>query len=435
MATEGTRSYRPKYHYTPEKGWINDPNGLVFDGTYYHLFAQHYPDDTKWGPMHWAHARSKDMLHWEHLPIALYPDSLGMCFSGSACIKDGQIALMYTSHGTAEQQSVAFSQDGISFVPWPGNPVIANPGLPDYRDPKLFPNRQKGTFGVAVAAGDHVEFFSSRDLLSWEMTGTFSDQSRFPGIHECPDLVRMTAPDGSEQSVMIASMISPFGGNRTQYGIGFFDGNTWKMTEPFPEPIWIDEGWDNYAPVTFWGTDAPIMIGWASNWSYADRLPTGEYAGAMTCPRALSLKMSDSGLRLSQVPLMDKVTGAYTVSRHLPGEQFRLHVRGGENFSLSLISTGNERVTVSLTDGLWKIDRTRSGEYGAAPELLEKYGSCCSKRLVKGPAELDLIFDTSLMECFADGGLYAATMQVFPTMPYERVECIGCTCEAAPLEG
>ena len=112
MAVRGARPYRPKFHYTPEKGWINDPNGLVCSGGLYHLFAQHNPDDTKWGPMHWAHAVSDDLLHWRHLPIALRPDGLGMCFSGSAALVDGRIGLIYTSHGAHEQQSVAFSEDG-----------------------------------------------------------------------------------------------------------------------------------------------------------------------------------------------------------------------------------------------------------------------------------------------------------------------------------
>lgn len=433
MATRGARAYRPKFHYTPEKGWINDPNGLLFDGKQYHLFAQHYPNDTKWGPMHWAHAVSDDLIHWRHLPIALYPDHLGMCFSGSACLYRGQIALMYTSHGETERQSVAFTEDGVRFTPYAGNPVIPNPGYKDYRDPKLFRNETRNCYGVAVAAGDHVEFFASEDLVNWEKTGEFSDQKRVSGIHECPDVFPLTAPDGSVRHAMIASMIPPEGGNRTQYVLGEFDGNTYRITEAFPEPEWIDAGWDDYAPVTFWGAPSPIMMGWASSWRYCDRLPTGDYAGVMTFPRELSLAETEVGLRLAQKPLADSVTGAYAATDRLPGESFRIRVRADGDFSLTLKNAKGEYLTVALRDGAYSIDRRRSGERGDAPDLLDEWGVASRRRYVSGTVELDLLFDVCLLEAFADGGTYAATMAAFPTEPYEKIETEGCTAEIAPL--
>ena len=434
MATDGARAYRPRFHYTPEKGWINDPNGLLFDGKRYHLFAQHYPHDTKWGPMHWAHAVSDDMIHWRHLPIALYPDELGMCFSGSACLYKGRIALMYTSHGETERQSVAFTEDGIHFTPYAGNPVIPNPGLRDYRDPKLFRNEARDCFGVAVAAGDHVEFFASRDLTNWEKTGEFSDQARVRGIHECPDVFPLTAPDGSTRHVMIASMIPPEGGNRTQYVLGSFDGDSYRITEPFAEPEWIDAGWDDYAAVTFWGISSPIMIGWASSWRYCDRLPTGDYAGVMTFPRALSLAETGIGLRLAQRPLADSVTGKFSATNRLPGESFRVRARADGDFSLTMKNGKGERLTVSLRDGLYSVDRRLSGECGGAPEILEQWGTASRKRYGSGKVEMDLLFDVCLLEAFADGGAYAATMSAFPTVPYEEIETAGCSVEVAALE-
>lgn len=434
MATEGKRNYRPKFHYTPVKGWINDPNGLVFDGEKYHLFAQHYPRDTKWGPMHWAHAASVDMLHWEHLPIALYPDGLGMCFSGSACMLDGKIALMYTSHGDVECQSVAFTDDGVNFTPYAGNPVIKNPGLKDYRDPKLFWNAQKGKYGVAIAAGDHVEFFASDDLKTWEKTGEFSDQERVTGIHECPDVFPLTAPDGSAVSVMIASMISPHGGNRTQYVLGSFDGDKFDITIPFPAHEWIDAGWDDYAPVTFWGTSERIMIGWASNWKYADRLPTGDFAGCMTFPRRLGLTDTKVGLRLTQEPMIDSITGVYSKTDVLPGESFRIKVRAEGDFALTLKNSAGERLILGLKNGEYYIDRTRSGECGAAPEILSDYGVARRARYLDGPVEMDVTFDVSMLEAFADRGTWFAAMAAFPTAPYETVEGDNCSFEVAELK-
>lgn len=433
MATEGKRDYRPKFHYTPENGWINDPNGLVFDGEKYHLFAQHYPHDTKWGPMHWSHAISSDLIHWEHLPIALYPDPLGMCFSGSACMKDGKVALMYTSHGDSEQQSVAFSSDNVTFTPCADNPVIVNPGLRDYRDPKLFPNTFLNKFGVAVAAGDHVEFFASDDLVNWEKTGEFSDQAHVSGIHECPDMFPLTSPDGSTVYCMIASMIVPEGGNRTQYVLGDFDGKAFALTVPFEEREWLDAGWDNYAGVTYWGTDSRIMIGWASCWKYAHKLPTGAFCGAMTCARELSLMDTDAGLRLAQRPLMDDITGAYAHSDKLPSETFRIRLRAEGDFTLKLANSAGEELVISLSGNEYSIDRTNSGECGDAAELLTECGIASRKRYIGGAVEMDILFDVSLLEVFADGGSYASTTAVFPTVPYETVIASGCEFEIAPL--
>lgn len=436
MATEGARAYRPKFHYTPEKGWINDPNGLVFDGERYHVFAQHYPHDAKWGPMHWSHAVSGDLLRFERLPLALYPDKNGMCFSGSACTIGGKIALMYTSHGDVEAQSVAFSDDGIAFAPHPGNPVIQNPGLKDYRDPKLFWNAAHGMYGVAVAAGDHVEFFASKDLVTWQKTGEFSDQTRVTGIHECPDVFPLAAPDGSTVYAMIASMILPAGGNRTQYVLGGFDGDAFRLTHPFPAPEWMDAGPDDYAPVTFYGTPAPVVMGWASNWAYADRLPTGDYAGALTFPRALSLIETKIGLRLAQRPLVDSITQPYATTDALPGESFRLKIRAEGDFCVRLSNAKREVFSIACEDGAFVLDRRKSGECGAAPEILgPAFGVARRPRYLDGPIEMDVLFDVCVLEAFADRGSYAATMLAFPRAPYDRVEAEGCAVEVAALDG
>lgn len=436
MAVEGLRAYRPQFHYTPERGWINDPNGLVFDGSQYHIFAQHYPHDTKWGPMHWSHAVSDDLLNFRHLPIALYPDHNGMCFSGSACTIGGKIALLYTSHGDVEAQSVAFSDDGVTFVPHPNNPVVPNPGIKDYRDPKLFWNDARGMYGFALAAGDHVEFFASRDLINWQKTGEFSDQARVAGIHECPDVFPLTAPDGSTVYAMVASMICPGGGNRTQYVLGDFNGDAFRLTRPFPAPAWIDAGPDNYAPVTFYGTPEKIMMGWASNWAYADRLPTGDYAGALTFPRKLSLIETSAGLRIAQEPLADAITGPFSSATVLPGESFRLRVRAPGDFRLALENHLGESLVVACQDDVFILDRRLSGVCGAAPEILgDGFGFAQCPRTRSGPIELDLLFDVSILEVFADRGAYAATLQAFPSVPYARIAARGCAVEVAALRG
>jgi len=437
MAVPGKRVYRPKFHYTPVKGWINDPNGLIYDGEKYHLFAQYYPDGTKHGPMHWSHAVSDDLLHWQHLPIALYPDALGMCFSGSAAMVDGKICLMYTSHGEHEQQSVAFSEDGVKFTPYAGNPVIANTTQKDYRDPKAFWDAERERYAVAIAAGDHVEFFASKDMVNWEKTGEFSDQAHVTGIHECPDVFPLTAPDGTTVWAMIASMILPVGGNRTQYVLGEYDGKAFRTTHEFDEPEWVDIGWSNYAPVTFYASPEPVVIGWANCWTYADRLPTTDYAGMMTLPRRLELVETKRGLRMAQLPArqLDDITGAYasaTDGSALPGEQFRLKVKGKGAFAVEL-TNGEETLRIELTEKELIVDMRAAGDVGAADELKgEKFGLLRGERVTDSD-EIEIIFDTCIAEVFADGGVRCATAPVFPVKPYTTLKIEGAEAQIAKL--
>ena len=440
MAVRGARPYRPKFHYTPERGWINDPNGLVYSGGLYHLFAQHNPDDTKWGPMHWAHAVSDDLLHWRHLPIALRPDGLGMCFSGSAALVDGRIGLIYTSHGAHEQQSVAFSEDGVGFTPYAGNPVLPNDRLRDYRDPKVFWDAARVRYALAVAAGDHVDFYAGTDFVHWEKTGEFSDQARVAGIHECPDVFPLTAPDGSTVWVMIASMILPdLSGSRTQYVLGEYDGAAFRTTIPFAAPEWVDAGWNNYAPVTYYNAPEPTAIGWGTCWKYADRLPTGDYAGVMTLPRTLSLVDTPAGLRLAQRPArqLDGVTGAYAPIADggaLPGECFRLRVSADGPCALAL-TNGQETLRVEQTETELVVDLRRAGEWGAAEELRDEAFGVLRARRLTGDFSFELVFDTCLAEVFADQGVRCATAPAFPTNPYTALRLTGAArAEIAALE-
>lgn len=438
MSVKGARDYRPHIHFSPEYGWINDPNGLIYDGKQYHLFAQYYPDDTKHGPMHWLHAVSDDMVRWTHLPVALKPDELGMIFSGSAAMLDGQVALMYTSHGECEQQSVAFTQDGVNFTPYAGNPVIGNPGEKDYRDPKLFWNEKWGMYGVSIAAGDHVEFFVSKDLISWEKTGEFSDQVNVPGIHECPDLVEMDLPEGGKQWMMVASMIH--NGNRTQYVLGDFDGDKFTLKDPFPRIEYMDKGWDNYAPVSYWGTEKPTFIGWANNWLYADRLPQNEFAGVMTLPRNAFLIGTKEGVRMGFAPVQ-QVEDAFGKAQAVNGEAalqsetFRLRVKGADPYRIVLSNEQGEQLVVQRTENEFIVDRRKSGEAGAAHEILnDTYGISREPVMLPENGEMELIFDVSICEVFADGGVFAATNLAFPTKPYTKVTVEGAQTDIAWLK-
>ena len=447
MATKGQRNYRPALHFTPKRAWINDPNGLCKRGDTYHLFAQHYPNDTVWGPMHWLHATSKDLLHWEELGIALVPDELGLIFSGSAVVDEGDTAgfgegalvAIYTSHGQCEQQSIAGALDGVNFVKYEGNPVIPNPGLRDFRDPKLFKNPVLGGWGCVIAAGDRVAFYHSADLKHWERTGDFGlKENRLGAVFECPDLIPLTAPDGSEVWALIASMIQApeAGGHRTQYFLGEFDGDTFRQTVPMPEPALLDAGYDNYASVSFFGAD-PMILGWGTSWVYAHQEPTTDYCGCMTLARKLSLRNTPAGLRLCQWPVIPAVRNEVAIrdGGTLPGEVFALRIRAEGAFSASFVSGKGESFTFGLDgDEQFYTDRSKAGEDGFNPLYATPlFQRTKTARLADGLVEMLVVFDRSICELFADGGIYANSTLMYPTAPYETLRLSGAAATIAKL--
>ena len=258
---------RLMHHFEPKKGWINDPNGLCFFGGKYHAFFQHYPFEAKWGPMHWGHAVSEDLVNWEELPIALYPDmpyeNGGGCFSGSALEKDGVLYLMYTSvskeHG--QTQSIAVSRDGLHFEKLPENPVIPqsplDPENHDFRDPKIFPygDGYRMVCGAGQGGVGYVLLFRSPDLLHWEYAGKLFESDQFGAVPECPDFF----PLGDKWVLLFSRMDT----RSAQFIVGEFDGVHFTP-ESYQQP---ECGTDFYAPQTFLdGKGRRLMIGWLYNW-------------------------------------------------------------------------------------------------------------------------------------------------------------------------
>jgi len=200
--------YRPQYHFSPPEHWTNDPNGMVYYQGEYHLFYQYYPGGTVWGPMHWGHAISRDLLHWKNLPVALFPDSLGYIFSGSAVVdenntagfqqgKEKTLVAIFTYHNprtNTESQGIAYSNDrGRSWKKYAKNPILTNPGLKDFRDPKVLWYAPARKWIMTLACGDHVEFYSSPDLKSWKKQSSFGKEAgAHGGVWECPDLFPLT---------------------------------------------------------------------------------------------------------------------------------------------------------------------------------------------------------------------------------------------------
>ena len=435
MSTKGARDLRPVLHYTPPKAWINDPNGLVWDGGAYHLFAQHYPDATRHGPMHWLHATSEDCIRWKQLGIALAPDELGYIFSGSAVVDKGNTSglgaardpmiAMFTHHKDTESQSIAYSNDGLNFTKYAGNPVIGNPGIRDFRDPRAF--RYGDGWRAAVAAGGEVRFYESSNLIDWRATGTFGKtENRLGTVFECPDVFPVTAPDGGVTWVLSASMVQAFelGGSRTQYFLGVFDGKTFKRTFQTEEPLLLDFGYDNYASVTFSGVSPPRMMGWGNCWTYADKVPTNEYCGCMTLARDIKLIDTPRGPRLASAPVLPAParTRAITDGDGLPCETFVLDVDADGAFEVQLANRDGERFIAGCDGGAFYTDRSSSGQMDFDPYFNSPlYQKTRCERFLSGPVKMRLVFDRSIAEIFADCGAYANTTQAFPASPYDTL--------------
>ncbi len=324
--------YRPQFHFSPETGWMNDPNGMVFYEGEYHLFYQYYPDSTVWGPMHWGHAVSTNMVNWTHLPVALYPDPLGYIFSGSAVAdtentsgfgtdENHPLVAIFTYHNseaekggsvTFQNQGIAWSLDkGRTWTKYSGNPVLQNPGKRDFRDPKVFWHKESGKWIMILAVHDRVNLFSSADLKSWSFESEFGmDAGAHEGVWECPDLFPLKVEGRSDTIwVMLVSINpgGPNGGSATQYFTGKFDGKKFIAHEN--DVKWIDWGTDNYAGVTWSGipeTDGRrLFLGWMSNWNYATVVPTTVWRSAMTIPRELTLSYENGNYILISIPVSE----------------------------------------------------------------------------------------------------------------------------------
>ncbi|MCJ8167303.1 glycoside hydrolase family 32 protein [Pontibacter sp. E15-1] len=347
----GSELHRPQFHFTPPAKWMNDPNGMVYHNGEYHLFYQHNPDTTVWAPMHWGHAVSKDMVSWEHLPIALYPDSLGMIFSGSAVVDknntsgfgtDGNPAMVaiYTYHDMPgekagkddyQSQGIAYSLDnGRTWTKYAQNPVLKSPNIRDFRDPKVSWYEAGKKWVMTLAVADHIRFYTSKNLKDWKLEGQFGQNiGGHGGVWECPDLFKMKVAGTNEEKWVLLVSINPGGpngGSATQYFVGDFDGSTFKLDPQFEanlkgeyavagtpvnkgKGIWIDYGRDNYAGVTWANVPESdgrrLFLGWMSNWDYANVVPTENWRSAMTVARTLELEKTDAGLRIVSKPVKE----------------------------------------------------------------------------------------------------------------------------------
>ncbi|MDO4285765.1 MAG: glycoside hydrolase family 32 protein [Eubacteriales bacterium] len=443
MSTAGKREFRPKIHFTPVRNWNNDPNGLVCVNGVWHLYYQHYPNGTYWGPMHWGHASSTDLLHWTHLPVALYPDELGMIFSGSMAYDrentsgfgDGTripMVAVYTIHNKEtdkEEQGIAYSLDGgLHFEKHYGNPVIANPGIVNFRDPKVFRNEKKQCWSMILAAEDRAFLYASEDLKSWRKTGEFGkEENQVDAVWECTDLFPVV-PEGEEEEkwVLLASMTAsgPQGKPGMQYFVGDFDGETFRAQRQ-EETLWMDFGFDCYAGVTWGNCDRPVFIAWGVNPEYAAAVPTGEYSGMMTLPRELSLVRTPQGYRLRQrlvgIDHLRACSWEAASGDLLLTESFGLQISGTQG-EVRLENESGQRLRILVEKEWITVDRTEAGEKGFSDRFSRDIMCRArTRRLAEGDVAAELLFDVSYLEVFADRGLETASLGVYPDSPYKTL--------------
>ena len=310
--------YRPKYHFTPVRNWINDPNGLLWHNGEYHLFFQHNPAGKKWGHMSWGHAVSTDLLNWTELPVAIPEGEDGAIFSGSAVSVGDEIVAFYTRHTETHQaQCIARSSDGgRTFTKYENNPVL-DEGKKDFRDPKVFKYQDHWVMCVAQPNDRQISFYKSLDLVNWQHLSNFGPAAAIDGIWECPDLFPLEI-DGEEVWVLLVSL-NPGGlyGSGTQYFVGDFDGQIFTPRYSTSEPRWLDYGKDNYAGVTFNGepNGRRIFIGWMANWSDVKNHPDTSWTCQMTVPRQLGLTRYQGELVLTQQPICKE---AYEIFETIP---------------------------------------------------------------------------------------------------------------------
>jgi len=439
--------YKPAYHLSVPAGWHNDPNGFGYLGGKYHLFYQFHPYDSVWGPMHWGHWISEDLVRWQDAPVAMAPDqtfdSYG-CFSGTSIEKDGKMYLMYTGvqpTGNPDEyyqhQCIAESADGITFDKWADNPVISRFQLPesaspyDFRDPKL----EKAADGYRVilaskgAEGGQLLSYTSKDLREWTFASVYADH--LADMSECPDVFELNGKNvvivcemGADAALYGAPQVTLYTSGHEQDG---------RFCAERPLKL-VDQGLDFYAPQTMLTPDGRrVLIGWALSWSHV--MPTHTlghgWAGMMTLPRECTLDANGAlcqkpireleSLRREEVCVENLAVSGKTALPQLAGKQreFQLDIdmKDARFITLNLMETDDERFTVSYDrqTEILRVDRSHCGYPLTADLSPEKKPWCEAKIPLKdGKLNLHIFVDVSIVEIYADEGRVAMSSLAFP---------------------
>ncbi|WWC58194.1 uncharacterized protein I303_100730 [Kwoniella dejecticola CBS 10117] len=455
-----TGPLRPRVHYSPPKGFMNDPNGLFKDnnGTW-HLYYQYNPTDVVAGNQHWGHATSPDLYDWTNQPIALFPpnSSTGV-FSGSAVVDsnntsgffqnttEGVVAIYTLNTPTKQVQEIAYSYDGgYTFTPYSGNPVI-DVGSNQFRDPKVIWYDDHWVMVIAYAAEYVIGIYTSPNLKDWTHASNVSHVG-FLGIqYECPNLVKLpvknsssdTAEDGWVLTISI-NPGAPLGGSITQYFPGTFNGTHFN---PYDGATRLSNfGKDDYAGQFFY--DEPVSIGWASNWEYTNIVPTASegWRSSMTLPR--NNYLVDSGARGYQLVqeiydvspvlsnqlntsnnLVNSTVGNITFNN---GVYFDMNITLPSNVTFAAtaainftVSTSSSRESVrggyilssSTPYTIW-LDRGQTNGFDS-PFFTDKF----SESQLRPAKRIQGMIDRSVFEVYVDNGAVVGTMDVYPAEPF-----------------
>ncbi|PPF44436.1 glycosyl hydrolase family 32 [Pseudoclavibacter sp. AY1F1] len=437
--TAELRVPRPIIHFAPERHWMNDPNGLIHHQGRWHVYFQFNPEGNEWGNMSWGHASSSDLLSWTEHPVALRYSPTEQIYSGSIVhdqtSEHDRLRAIYTSaysNGKQAQSEATSSDGGMTWTRSPHNPILDR-GTSNFRDPKVIrcadPEGRERWILLAVEAEDRqVLFYGSDDLETWDYLSSFGPTGPVGVVWECPDLVRLPLDEDPERARWVLTLsTNPVGdeadreGSSMSYVVGDFDGHT--FTAEAPGLRRLDHGRDFYAGVTFADapSDAPIMLGWMSNWQYADQIPSAPWRGAMSLPRELSLRELGGRAQLVQRPLgLDEALLRSDVSSApVPagGASWNLSVHSVIDLAWDPRVTGNAKLVLrGQSDFVEVTHDTNSGELtirrgGRASEAVHPdFPSLISMPLdPSAPVRLLICLDGPLLEVFANGGEQVAS--------------------------
>jgi levanase/fructan beta-fructosidase len=425
--------------------------------------------------MHWGHAISTDLISWTEKPIALYPDEKGYIFSGSAVVdvkntsgfgtlKNPPMVAMFTYHDMVKEkageinfqsQGIAYSLDeGLTWTKYDTNPIIKNPNIKDFRDPKMTWDAIHQQWIMVLAAGDRTMFYGSKNLKDWKLLSDFGkDIGAHGGVWECPDFFPMLVDGTDDYKWVLLLSINPGGpngGSATQYFVGDFDGKTFVIDESFSKEVqqqkglWLDYGRDNYAGVT-WSNISEVdgrklFIGWMSNWDYAQKVPTETWRSSMTIPRELVLLKEGSHYIVSSKPvkelqnyiaktikkdslIIDKETvlidkGLVDLSKL--DIRFSLKNLKKDVYSFSFSNDVNNTIQFGINkkENYFFIDRSKSGKIAFS----DLFANTISKAPFKGDfdqIDVRVIVDKTSIEIFYNNGKTVMTEIFFPDKPME----------------
>nr|WP_216776061.1 glycoside hydrolase family 32 protein [Metabacillus halosaccharovorans] len=435
-----------QYHVMPQANWMNDPNGFSMFNGEYHLFYQHHPYSPKWGPMYWGHVKSKDLVHWEHLPIALAPSEpydIDGCFSGSAIEKDEKLYLFYTGNkwtgpdqdkDLKQVQCLAVSDDGIHFEKIVENPVIeaAPPGDIHpfhFRDPKVW---KEGDYYYCVLGSQTKErigqalLYRSPDLLKWEFVNVMARGTGNMGyMWECPDLFSLA---GQDVLVMSPQGVKPEGDlyhnlHHSVYVLGNLDLQEGKFQ--FDQFQLLDYGFDFYAPqTTVDHLGRRILVGWMAMWESEMPEQEHDWAGAITIPRIMSIEEHCvkcvpapelETLRFNQVSYCNVLMDGSRNFEGVDGDCLELNVlldmkqasQFGINLRMDTARTEKTVLTFDCHNQKLTLNRDHSGK-GPGGERKAPV------ELNKGKLQLTLFLDKSSLEVFIQNGEKVMTARIYP---------------------